>query len=357
MELSQRASAPTAYRFYDIALRLIRTSGIDDFFNLYNPARGVIFTLHRVRPSSKQAFQPNLSLEITPEFLDKAILSVKSRGMTFVSLDEALVRLAKNDAGQFAVLTFDDGYRDVVEFALPVLEKHGVPATVYIVPGYVDRDCSLWWLTLEEAIRLSSTISFKAPEGSMKFVTATLNEKHKVFQKIHSWILNYPPELVADIMSDIAHQAQFEELETCRSHCLDWINIDRLSKHPLITIGAHSLTHALLAKCSPLQVRDEMVHSREQIEERINRPVRHFSYPNGSKENAGAREFLLTRMLGFRSATTVRPSLIYKDHIHYPTALPRVSLTGYFQSVKILETMMSGAPFLLRNFNKGIAVR
>jgi peptidoglycan/xylan/chitin deacetylase (PgdA/CDA1 family) len=357
MDLSQLRSVPPSYRYYRLALQFIRASGIDGFFDFFLPSRGVIFALHRVRPLNTHDYQPNLSLEITPEFLDEAIAHVKSLGFNFISLDEALLYMAKKYSDKFAVMTFDDGYYDTVEYALPILEKHKVPAIVYIVPGYVNRETSLWWLTLEEAIRTCSSIVFPHPKGHIRFKTNTFKEKQQTFRKIHSQILNLPNDLVVNIISDIACQAHIKQMDICHQNCLGWKEINQLSHHPLITIGAHSLTHARLSKCNPLQMENEMVQSRRIIESKINKPVGHFSYPNGTKENAGTREFLSAKKLGFKSATTVRPSLIYPEHIHCPTALPRVSLNGYFQSTKILGTMMSGAPFLLKNLSTGIAFR
>ena len=351
MDLSYYESAPTAYRFYDLALRFIRASGVSNILNHFKPAQGIIFALHRVRPFTKKAYQPNLSLEITPDFLDEAIAHLKLRGLKFVSLDEALIRLSNRESGDFAVMTFDDGYYDTVEFALPVLEKHNIPATIYVVPGYADRDISLWWVMLEDAIRICSSISFHDPKGQIRFSTSTPLQKCHAFRKIHSRILELPTHLSLPLMQNLAQQAKIDGLQNSGKHCLGWSEIENLARHPLITIGAHSLTHSLLAKCQPSQLRDEMVRSREIIQDHIKRPVRHFSYPNGTKDNAGPREFLMAKMLGFQSATTVRPSLIYREHGYDPTALPRVSLNGYFQSIKILETLMSGAPFLLKNFS------
>ena len=74
---------------------------------------GLILTFHRVRPSRPDGFQPNRSLEITPAFLEETISRIRASGLDIVSLDEAHRRLAARDfSRRFAVLTFDDGYRD-----------------------------------------------------------------------------------------------------------------------------------------------------------------------------------------------------------------------------------------------------
>src|SRR5262249_29247040 len=78
---------------------------------------GLIFTLHHVRPARKGRFQPNRLLEITPQFLEGTIERLRKRGVDLVSMDELYRRLGEQDySRRFAAFTFDDGYRDNLEF-------------------------------------------------------------------------------------------------------------------------------------------------------------------------------------------------------------------------------------------------
>ena len=356
MNLVQSEAAPTTYRLYDFAFRAIRSARIDRVFNLIGGARGVIFALHRVRPYREAAFQPNLGLEITPEFLEAAIVHTQSRGFSFVSMDEALQRLNTKSSGKFAVITLDDGYHDTAEYALPILEKHRTPATVFVASGFADRLSPLWWLTLEEAIKHSPSLIFPDPDGTIGLATDTLCKKREAFRRLHDRILELPPDRVNALTSELAKQADIEVIGLCEQTCLDWNNIIELARHPLLTIGAHTVNHPVLANCRAPEALVEMARSRAAIEDRIDKPVRHFSYPNGAQGHAGPREFSMAKALGFASATTTRPGLIYQAHEQWPTALPRVSLNGFFQSIERLDTMLSGAPFLLRNFGSRLNI-
>src|SRR5690606_14193584 len=93
---------------------------------------GIVFTLHHVRPREERAFAPNRLLEIPPDFLETVILHLRERDYDIVTLDEAVNRLGHKDARRFAAFTFDDGYRDVRHHALPVLRRHGAPATLFV---------------------------------------------------------------------------------------------------------------------------------------------------------------------------------------------------------------------------------
>jgi peptidoglycan/xylan/chitin deacetylase (PgdA/CDA1 family) len=94
---------------------------------------GAILMFHHVRPWRPRAFAPNRLLEITPAFLDHALRLVRAMGFDLIALEDVPERLRRRSARKpFAVLTFDDGYRDNVDHALPILKRHGAPWTVFV---------------------------------------------------------------------------------------------------------------------------------------------------------------------------------------------------------------------------------
>src|SRR3954468_17190165 len=114
---------------------------------------GAILAFHRVRPPRSDAFQPNRHLEITPEFLAAALRKLKAGGIEIISIDEAHRRLVDRDfRRRFAVLTFDDGYRDNFTHAWPILNRSRVPFTLYAASAFADGEGLLWWAALEAAI-------------------------------------------------------------------------------------------------------------------------------------------------------------------------------------------------------------
>lgn len=123
---------------------------------------GAILMLHRVRPASADPFQPNAFLEITPEFLDDVLGHLAAARIPVVSLDEAVERIGSANPGRFVVITLDDGYRDNLEHAFPVFQRHRAPFTIYIASGFVDGLANAWWLTLEAIIRGADTLRIPA---------------------------------------------------------------------------------------------------------------------------------------------------------------------------------------------------
>ena len=130
---------------------------------------------------------------------------------------------------------------------------------------------------------------------------------------------------------------------------MDWEAIARLAEHPLATIGAHTLTHPRLAKLDEPTMMAEMRESRKEIEARLGRKVRHLAYPVGDPTSAGTREFAAAQTLGFTTAVTTRPGLVYAEHAEHLTALPRLSVNGNWQDLRNIEVLLSGAAFALWN--------
>ena len=114
---------------------------------------GLILTFHHVRPQVPGAYAPNALLSITPDFLDRTLQALKARGFDLISLDAVPARLRDPEPSRpFAVLTFDDGYRDNAAYAAPVLARHGAPWTLFVTADFADGRGRLWWVELEQAI-------------------------------------------------------------------------------------------------------------------------------------------------------------------------------------------------------------
>ena len=113
---------------------------------------GAILMLHRVSPECCSPLGVHAGLCITPQFLDQLILALKHLGYDFITMDDLPQRLAKPTGKPFLTVTFDDGYKDNVVHAYPVLKRHNVPYTVYIAPGLTNGDTYLWWELLEHVI-------------------------------------------------------------------------------------------------------------------------------------------------------------------------------------------------------------
>jgi peptidoglycan/xylan/chitin deacetylase (PgdA/CDA1 family) len=128
-----------------------------------------------------------------------------------------------------------------------------------------------------------------------------------------------------------------------------WDELKAFALDPLVTIGAHSITHCNLALQSEATAKEELSLSRARIEDALQHPVVHLAYPYGDKHAAGAREFALAAGCGYKTAVTTRPGMVFPESRRHLTALPRVSLNGNYQDARILPVLTSGAATAMWN--------
>jgi len=312
---------------------------------------GAILTFHHVRPPRPGAFQPNRSLEITPEFLDEILTRLRQADVDVVSLDAAYERIRKGDVDRrFVVLTFDDGYRDNRVHALPILGRHNVPATLYVPSSFADGTGVLWWVELERAIACQGSITLDMGGEVRRFDTSTEAGKDEAFATIYWWLRSLPDESeLRRICRDLAIAAGVDVEAICSELCMGWDEIAEFAADPMITIGSHTDTHIMLAKAPAAVAREEMALGAKKIEARLGTWPKHFSYPVGNPDSAGRREFAIARELGFATGVTTRPGVLFPEHCDHLTSLPRISVNGDFQRFRHLDVLLSGAPTALLN--------
>ena len=312
---------------------------------------GAILTLHHVRPPRPDRFQPNRLLEITPRFFARVIKLLRRSDLDLVSLDEMHRRLTERDFGKrFVCLTFDDGYRDVLQYAYPVLKEAGVPFAVYVATSFADRLGELWWLALEAVIARNGRIGFTIDGRNRIFDCGTLAEKRTLYDELYWWLRGRPTEAeLRAIIHNLAAVYKVDIAAFCKELCMSWEELAELAADPLVTIGAHTVNHPMLAKVTAETARSEMDLSRSVIEAALAVRPQHLAYPVGDRTSAGPREFALAAELGFKTAVTTRPGVLFPEHRQHLTALPRISLNGHFQRLRYVRVLLSGSATAMWN--------
>jgi peptidoglycan/xylan/chitin deacetylase (PgdA/CDA1 family) len=312
---------------------------------------GAIFMLHHVRPRRDAEFQPNRHLEVAPEFLRAMLAHLRSRDVDIVTMDEVHRRLIeRNFSRRFACFTLDDGYRDNRDFALPVMREFDAPLTMYVASDFAEGIGRLWWIALEMAIARASSIEVTIGGVATRLDTSGTAARQAAFDRLHDWLRSLPGE--HDIEREIAALCArhgVDEAAICRELCMSWDELKPFADDPLVSVGAHSITHCNLARQSEEIASSKMAISRARIENVLQRPVVHLAYPYGDKDAAGPREFALARTAGYKTAVTTRPGMIFPESAGHLTALPRVSLNGNYQHKRILPVLTSGAATAMWN--------
>jgi peptidoglycan/xylan/chitin deacetylase (PgdA/CDA1 family) len=335
------------HRTAALGLELLAASGAPRLARPASKARGVILTLHRVLPERPGPFAPTAFLQVTPDFLAFAIERVRQLGFDPVGMDEAVARIESDRPGKpFVAFTFDDAYRDNLLHALPVLRQQHCPFTLFVPTAFVDGVGELMEQALEAIVERETALAVDHPGGTEFVVCATLGEKRAAYERIYRLLRGLPEQHRRVALRSLAARYGLDLAAQCRSLVMDWQELGAFATEPLCTIGAHTVHHYALAGLTDTEARSEIEQSVRVIEAQFGRRPAHIAYPYGGPGAVGEREFAMVRELGLVSALTTRRQAVFASDRHSLQALPRVTLSGLYQSRRAFDVYLT--PWLLR---------
>lgn len=281
--------------------------------------RGVILLLHEVHEDPASELMTGSS----PPFLTETVGRLRHDGWDLVSLHEALRRIGDGTAARpFAVLTFDDGYRDTLTRALPVLERLGAPLTVYVPTGALTRELYAWWLALRALFRTHEEVTIECM--GRRFACRDLASKRAALSEASRWV-HHDYRRACELAPTFARYGVTLGA-LADAYFLNPDELRVLARHPLVTIGAHTTSHAALSLLGPDDARREMADNRRYLQHLLDREVVHFAYPYGDPRAGGEREAAIARDVGFISAVTTQPSPVFPGRRHHPHRMPRIGV-------------------------------
>ena len=184
-------------------------------------------------------------------------------------------------SGNEIALTFDDGHRNNFTVVYPALQKFGVPATFFICPGLVDSGRWIWTQEVRERLIFLGDIERGRLGGELGFPKNSAND-------IVNRMKLFPQKKRIMVQETIRKHTDGFQPTTVQREKLDLMNWDEISRldTALVTIGSHSATHSILSSLDPGEIEPEIAGSRVRLEDRLNRKVCLFCYPNGDYNQA-----------------------------------------------------------------------
>jgi len=230
-------------------------------------------------------------------------LAFLARRCNVVPLAEGLRALDQDDPlpPRAVALTFDDGYRDQLELAAPMLARLGLPATFFLVPGLLDGTARPWWELLAWTLTRSTRDSVAwegrpldlGDDGRRRRALATVLEALKRRDQLAR-------DAALDELSErCAPDGKFEE----HGSFLDWDGARQLARRGF-TVASHSLHHAILAEESTAAQERDLALSRRRLEEELEVPVQLLAYPNGKLPDYSQATVAAARGAGYSHALT-----------------------------------------------------
>jgi peptidoglycan/xylan/chitin deacetylase (PgdA/CDA1 family) len=308
---------------------------------------GVILQFERVRPRHAARFQPLLSNEVTPAFLDRTIRALKRWNYDIVSIDEVCRRaVTLASRRRFVCLTFNGAYKDIVVSAHPVLSRHGIPFTVYVPTAFPDGIGEAWWLALERVIARERRISLMVGRNEMHFNVPSTAEKYELYDFLSGWMRSLEPADLSVAIKDLCTRYAVDLAALSREASLDWRDLEALAADPLVTLGGATVNFPILSNMKDAAALREMTMGKAVVEAALRRDVKHFAYPFGDRQSFQRRHMAIAEEAGFVSAVSAVPGVV-EPAGHTPLlALPRITWDGRLRSLRAMRVVLSGAASL-----------
>lgn len=277
-----------------------------------------VFIFHRVLPKPDPLFPDEPDAQHFEEQMEWV-----ASWFNVLPLDQAIDKLAQCSLPErAAAITFDDGYADNYSTALPILQKFGLQATFFIATGFLDGG-RMWNDTIIESIRNSplSTLDLSSLNLGIHSL-ASLPEKQETIRSLIRQIKYQSIPQRLELTAKITSLAQSSPPTDLMMTTQEVIQLRRAG----MQIGAHTLSHPILAKIELAEARYEMQESKRFLEETLGERIRLFAYPNGKPGIDYLTEHVaLARDLGFDAAvSTASGSTSFKgvDFFQLPRFTP-----------------------------------
>lgn len=189
---------------------------------------------------------------------------------------DAIHRPAADPPAPGIHLTFDDGLKSQFDFAYPILRELGIPATFYVCPDLIDAGSWVWTYEIRQRVETMN------PDTRIELARALFcasTGTDAIMAKIRALPLQARVDMHAEVRRATASFRPTSE-QSRKFDLMSWNEIRELDPQ-LITIGSHTMGHAMVNTLTPEQAEYEIVESRRVLEQKLDREVSHFCYPNG----------------------------------------------------------------------------
>ncbi len=236
--------------------------------------------------------------------------------LQFVSSGRQLPSLA-------VAVTFDDGFADNYEVALPVLTRYSIPASFYIMVNAVESGTLPWYCRVRFAFHATNKEEWKDEMSGRAFRLDKPQERSAARSLAWDTGARLTGNVQRQFVESVEAALGIVPVNAPHGYMMTWEQVRGLRKAGHI-VGAHTLSHPNVAQVSKDEARSEITESKRQLEEKVGGPIEHFSYPHPALSPCWSTQTVeITREAGFKSAVVTTPGPVLTGD--EPLALKRVN--------------------------------
>ncbi len=258
-----------------------------------------ILAYHRVNDEGDPFF-PSTSTEAF-----ERQMAFIARAYVVLPIGELVERMERRAVPRNALaITFDDGYRDNLTHAAPVLARYGLPATVFLASGFIGTAEVPWFDQVALALKSTRAVACRIAEDRAVPLGSSAG-RLSALTRIVEWLKSLPHAAMRQEIDLLLTDLGVTDQGTFKSWMLNWDEV-----HAMLglgfDVGAHTVSHPILSRVSAERAWAEIDGSRAMIEAGCGRRPRTFAYPNGKPSDYSETVVRLVRRAGFTCAVTTR---------------------------------------------------
>jgi peptidoglycan/xylan/chitin deacetylase (PgdA/CDA1 family) len=270
----------------------------------------LILFYHSISENSDRRIDP--SIVVSPAHFDEQVRYLTSH--TQVIALETFVDGVKNGKPlpqNSVIITFDDGYRDNLTNALPILKKYNAPATFFIATDLISNGKGKWedrmcYGLYNSKVKKLVIESDGLANGSLTIPLETSRDRERAFFQLITTIGYLPLDARQPVIAQLEAQLDLRNQPETEPLMLAWDEVRVMAADPNVTIGSHTVSHARLSLLTDEEVRHEVVDSKAQLEKELSKPIHLFSYPYGTPVDFDERVKQTLRDSGYDAAVSTR---------------------------------------------------
>lgn len=260
----------------------------------------MVLIYHRVNDEGRR-----FRIETVPTACFRQQMEYLERSFNVLPLADILARLQAGTPlpKRCVAITFDDGYEDNYLHAFPILERCGLPATIFVTTGCIGGGRRLWFDQVLEAFSGTTREALDVPEIGLSLSFSTPAEKSEAAMTSLERLKGLAGDTRSAMVARVVSQLGTEEPEGTSNQMLTWEQVRRMAESG-ISFGSHTVTHPILSKISIQEAEWEVTESKRVIESQTGRPVSVFAYPNGRPDDFSPETVGLLKRAGYQAALT-----------------------------------------------------